>query len=81
MPMNLANAFEKPVSAGEHGAGLTGASADRFQQMAAQIAEAWGIPDKMTALDLTGTWKGQSVSSFQALLDGLDRDVEKLLAA
>jgi CRISPR system Cascade subunit CasC len=81
MPMNLANAFEKPVGAGEHGAGLTGASVDRFQQTAGQIAKAWGIPGEMTALDLTGAWKGRSVPSFQALLDGLDGEVGKLLEA
>jgi CRISPR system Cascade subunit CasC len=81
MPLNLANAFEKPVAVREHEAGLTAASVGRFQKAAAQAAKAWGIAGEITVLDLTGAWQGQPVASFAALLDRLDADVGTLLAS
>jgi CRISPR system Cascade subunit CasC len=81
MPLNLANAFEKPVAAHEHGAGLTAASVGRLQKMAVQAAKAWGIAGEVAVLDLTGAWEGKSAPSFAELLHELDGEVGKLLAS
>jgi CRISPR system Cascade subunit CasC len=66
MPVSLANAFERPVSPGEHASGLTAASVARVEDYAATLSRAYGdIP--LTALDLTGAWKGARVESLAEL--------------
>jgi CRISPR system Cascade subunit CasC len=71
MPMNLANAFEKPVQSSEHPGGLTAASVSRLQDTFQRYAGAYGVTQPLVALDLTSAWKGEQVSTLASLLDEL----------
>lgn len=76
MPMNLANAFEKPVHPGEHEAGITAASVCRLEQALNRYAGAYGISPCLSALDLTDAWQGERKASMTELLDGLAAQVD-----
>ena len=67
-PISLANAFEKPVWAGEHTSGLTAASVARLQSHATQTSKAFGLDLGLQVLDLTGTWEGEQATDLEALL-------------
>ena len=69
MPMNLANAFERPVSVGENASGITAASVKRLEDTLHRYTSAYGVDAKTSALDLTGAWTGPKVSSLAALMD------------
>lgn len=75
MPMNLANAFEKPVHAGEQTGGLTAASVYRLQNTFNRYAGAFGVSQPLVALDLTGVWEGEQVGTVASLLDDLSAKV------
>lgn len=81
MPMNLANAFEKPVHPGESEGSVTAGSVRRLEQTANRYAEAFGMADPLIALDLTGEWKGSRVTTLQALLNEASAKVEALYSA
>ncbi len=80
MPMNLANAFEKPVHPGEHEAGITAASVCRLEQTLSRYANAYGVSTRMSALDLTDAWQGERKASMAELLDGLSAQVQSAYA-
>ena len=69
-PMNLANAFEKPVHHGESDAGLTAASVKRLQARWQGYGQAFDIdPNSLRVLDLTGVWQGDArLTSVEALV-------------
>lgn len=81
MPLNLANAFEKPVSGAEHPAGLTAASVKRLTETLALYSQAYGLAANTHALDLTGVWDGAAAPTLQALLDQVDAQVAVALGA
>jgi len=53
-PISLANAFEKPVWAGESKSGLAAASVGRLQSHAGDLSKAFGLNLGLEVLDLTG---------------------------
>lgn len=67
-PISLANAFEKPVWAGEHKSGLAAASVARLQSHASQLSQAYGLDLGLQVLDLTGTWQGGQAKDLETLL-------------
>ena len=67
-PISLANAFEKPVWTGESKGGLTAASVARLQTQAGELSKAFGLELGLRVLDLTDTWKGDTASSLDDLL-------------
>ncbi|MCP9793387.1 type I-E CRISPR-associated protein Cas7/Cse4/CasC [Vulcanococcus limneticus Candia 3F8] len=71
-PISLANAFEKPVWAGEHKSGLAAASVARLQSHATQLSQAFGLDLGLQVLDLTGTWQGEQAKDLEALLTQVD---------
>ena len=80
MPMNLANAFEKPVHPSEHEAGITAASVCRLEQALGRYASAYGVSARMSALDLTDAWQGERTASMSDLLDRLTEQVKSAYA-
>lgn len=70
-PMNLANAFEKPVHHSESDAGLTAASVKRLQARWQGYGQAFGVdPHSLRVLDLSGVWQGDArLASVEALVD------------
>lgn len=67
-PISLANAFEKPVWAGEHKEGISAASVERLQSHAARLKQAFGLDLNLHVMDLTGAWSGETLSSLDELL-------------
>lgn len=67
-PISLANAFEQPVWAGEHKSGISAASVQRLQAHANSLADAFGLELNLHAMDLTGTWSGQTAKNLDDLL-------------
>lgn len=71
-PMNLANAFEKPVSPNEADGGLTAASVRRLQARWNTYGQTYGVDTTaLQVLDLTGQWAGAGVRTLDALVDGM----------
>jgi CRISPR system Cascade subunit CasC len=71
-PMNLANAFEKPVVPTEVDGGLTAASVRRLQTRWNTYGQTYGIDTgTLQVLDLTGQWSGAGVRTLDALVDGM----------
>jgi CRISPR system Cascade subunit CasC len=69
-PMNLANAFEKPVSAVEAEGGLTGASVRRLQGRWNAYGASYGVDtSKLKVMDLTGQWNGEGISNLESLTE------------
>jgi CRISPR system Cascade subunit CasC len=69
-PMNLANAFEKPVHHSESPDGLTAASVARLQSTWARYAPAFGIDASvLRTFDLTGAWPNPSAPTVDRLID------------
>ena len=69
-PMNLANAFEKPVHHTESQQGLTAASVARLQSTWARYAPAFGVDaSTLRAFDLTGAWGTPSAPTIDRLID------------
>jgi CRISPR system Cascade subunit CasC len=68
MPMNLANAFEKPVFPRQDKA-LSEQSVERLTEQETKLGATYGSPeDKWVFLDLTGQWKkGESVGNLADL--------------
>ena len=71
MPMNLANAFEKPVLATEHEGGITAASVKRLAQTSELYGQSFGVDAPIYALDLTGAWPGDRAPTVNALLEAV----------
>ncbi|MEF9996715.1 MAG: type I-E CRISPR-associated protein Cas7/Cse4/CasC [Burkholderiaceae bacterium] len=77
MAMNLANAFEKPVSHQENDAGLTAASVKRLRSQWERYCSGFDIDgDSLKTLDFTGVWSTDGVANavqlkaaFQAALE------------
>jgi CRISPR system Cascade subunit CasC len=67
-PISLANAFEKPVYAGENKDGLTAASVQKLQKHAEELSNAFGLDLGLKVMDLTGTWSGETYANLDALL-------------
>ncbi len=65
-PVSLANAFEVPVKAGQHG--LAAASVLALQKHADLLREAYGLDLDFDVMDLTGAWQGDSKNSLKTLL-------------
>lgn len=79
MPMNLANAFEKPVIA-RAGESLTGQSVSALADYEAGLAPIYGSPqDQWLYLDLTGRWPKNN-GEAQASLSDLAKRVSELVA-
>ena len=70
-PISLANAFQRPVGNGELREGLVPASVKRLEEHAGQLSSAYGLELGLHALDLTGTWAGESVENLNALVDSV----------
>lgn len=70
-PISLANAFQRPVGNGELKEGLVPASVKRLEEHAEQLSSAYGLELGLRALDLTGTWTGESVTSLDALVNSV----------
>ena len=69
-PMNLANAFEKPVHHSESPDGLTAASVSRLQATWARYAPAFGVDaSSLRAFDLTGAWSDPTAPTIDRLVD------------
>ena len=73
-PVSLANAFEMPVRAGQHG--LATASVIELQKHADQLRTAYGLDLDFDVLDLTGAWHGESQSNLEALLTAVADKLE-----
>lgn len=68
-PMNLANAFEKPVHHSESSDGLTAASVARLKSTWHKYAPAYGIDASiLKTFDLTGAWSNPSAPSIDRLI-------------
>lgn len=67
-PISLANAFEKPVWAGENKHGLAAASVARLQAHATQLTQSFGLDLGLQVLDLTSTWQGNQAKDLDELL-------------
>lgn len=68
-PMNLANAFEKPVHHSESTDGLTAASVKRLRETWSRYAPAFGVdPASLKAFDLTGAWPDAAAPTVDALI-------------
>jgi CRISPR system Cascade subunit CasC len=65
-PVSLANAFEVPIKAGQHG--LAAASVTELQRHAQQLCEAYGLELGLNVMDLTGAWQGEGKASLEDLL-------------
>jgi CRISPR system Cascade subunit CasC len=71
-PMNLANAFEKPVLPSEADGGLTAASVRRLQSRWNTYGQTYGVDtDGLQVLDLTGQWSGAGVRTLDGLVEGM----------
>lgn len=72
-PMNLANAFEKPIAARRE-EGLTGQSVRELAAYEAKLAAVYASPqDQWVTLDLSGQWpagRGVAQSTLQSLAEG-----------
>lgn len=74
-PISLANAFEQPVRA-DSKQSLTAASVARLETHANQLSQAFGLDLGLKVLDLTGAWKGDSLTSMEALLAQVEAELE-----
>jgi CRISPR system Cascade subunit CasC len=71
-PMNLANAFERPVVPSEADAGLTAASVRRLESRWTSYGQTYGVDTSaLQVLDLTGQWSQPGVRTLDALVDSL----------
>jgi len=70
-PISLANAFQRPVGTNEMRDGLVHASVKKLEAHAGQLSSAYGLKLGLRALDLTGTWQGNSVTSLDALVESV----------
>jgi CRISPR system Cascade subunit CasC len=70
-PISLANAFQRPVGTSEMRDGLVHASVKKLEAHAGQLSSAYGLELGLRALDLTGTWQGDSVTSLDALVESV----------
>jgi CRISPR system Cascade subunit CasC len=70
-PISLANAFQRPVGTNEMRDGLVQASVKKLEAHAGQLSSAYGLKLGLRALDLTGTWQGNSVTSLDALVESV----------
>jgi CRISPR system Cascade subunit CasC len=74
-PISLANAFQRPVGTSEMRDGLVHASVKKLEAHAGQLSSAYGLELGLRALDLTGTWQGDSVTSLDALVESVIKEL------
>ncbi len=67
-PISLANAFQKPVWHTEHKHGLAAASVVRLQSHLNTLTKAYSLNLGLIAMDLTGSWEGDTVASLDQLI-------------
>jgi hypothetical protein len=67
----LANAFQRPVGTNEMRDGLVHASVRKLEAHAGKLSTAYGLELGLRALDLTGTWQGNSVTSLDELVESV----------
>lgn len=71
-PISLANAFEQPINHGEHSNGMTAASVVRLQEHLQRLSKGYGLNLGLQALDLTGSWSGDTHADLDTLLASVD---------